>query len=285
MAIPYIHGQTIKPDLINVLGTVTFTDGTNVGIQANQQQCEAYGYTYNQETGTCSAFKVSTQLQTSIRNENNFIQGRGNETEIGTNNTYIMGENNTVKGASRNNIIIGSGNEIQNGIDNAIVFGTRADNTTKNSIVLGGNQGSDNLGERQAIHLMYGTQTTQGTEVNSYLNNTIDSFFVVPDNTIFYFHADVIAVRVGHTGEEPPEGSLGDYASWVERGVIINKRGTVTVNREKDPIKSDGVVTDWRPRSDASGTNFIINVRGETNTTIEWNCYVRMTEIRTGVTL
>jgi len=282
MAIPYIHGQTIKPDQINVLGTVTFTDGTNVGIQANQQQCEAYGYTYNQETGTCSAFKVSTQLQASIRNENNFIQGRGNQTEIGTNNTYIMGENNTVKGISRNNIIIGSGNEIQNGVDNAIVFGTRADNTTKNSIVLGGNQGSDNLGERQAIHLMYGTQTTQGAEVDSYLNNTTDLYFVVPEDSIFYFHADVIAVRVGGESEE---GDVGDYASWVERGVIINQRGSVSVNREKDAIKSNGTVTDWRPRSDASGTNFIIMVRGETDTTIEWNCYVRMTEIRTGVTL
>ena len=283
MAIPYLHGQTIKPYSISSLGTVIFTNGKVNNLIANQQQCEAYGYTYNQETGTCSAFKVSTQLPANIRNENNFIQGRGNETETGTNNTYIMGENNTVKGTSRNNIIIGSGNEIQNGVDNPIVFGTRADNTTNNSIVLGGNQGSDTLGERQAIHLLYGAQTTQGAETESYLNNTIDSYFVVPENSIFYYHADVIAVRVGGEAEE---GGVGDYASWVERGVIINERGSVSVNREKDAIKSSGTVTDWRPRgADVSGTMFSIMVRGETNTTIEWNCYVRMTEIRTGVEL
>jgi len=282
MAIPFLNNQTLRPDTIDGLGNVFFTDGKSTGLDANQQQCEAYGYTYNKATGTCSAYVFNSLLEGSISNENNFVQGTGNATELGTNNTYIMGENNTVKGLSRNNIIIGSGNEIANGINNATVFGTKAEVITDNSIVLGGNQGSDNLGERQAIHLMYGTQTTQGSEVNSYLNNTVDNYFQPPNNSIFYFHADVIAVRVaGSAGE----GTVGDYASWVERGVLINQSGTLRINREKDPIKSNGSVTDWRPRSDVSGSNFIIHVRGETDTTIEWNCYVRMTQIQTSVAL
>jgi len=194
-----------------------------------------------------------------------------------------MGQANTTHGNNRSNIIIGSNNEIANGVNNANIFGTLGEITTDNSLVLGGNNGLDNLGERQAIHLMYGTQTEQGAEVESYLNNTTDSYFVVPENTILYYHADVIAVRVG--GVEA-EGSVGDYASFVERGVIIDQRGTVTVNREKDAIKSNGLVTDWRPRGDAINTNmFTIMVRGETDTTIEWNCYVRMTQIKTGVNL
>ena len=152
-----------------------------------------------------------------------------------------------------------------------------------NSIVLGGNQGADLLGERQAIHLMYGTSTEAGAETASFLNNTDGSYFVVPINTILYYHADVIAVRVGGESEE---GDVGDYASWVERGVIIDQRGVVTVNREKDAIKSNGTVTDWRPRGDAINTNmFTIMVRGETDTIIEWNCYIRMTQIKTGVNL
>jgi len=280
------NGYNIKPSEVLSSGQVIFTDGKNTTpIYPNQAACEAYGYTYNVATGSCEAYTFASKIETAILNENNVKYGTRNSTEAGTTNTIIMGQANTTKGNNRNNIIIGSSNEIENGVNNATVFGTKAEITTDNSIVLGGNQGSDNLGERQAIHLMYGTQTTQGAEVDSYLNNTIDSFFAVPSNTIFYFHADVIAVRVGHTGEEPPEGSLGDYASWVERGVVINKRGTVTVNREKDPIKSNGSVTDWRPRSVNSGTNFVIKVRGETNTTIEWNCYVRMTQIKTGVNL
>ena len=284
MSIPYTNTSPVKPKSIDALGNVTFTDGTN-DVFANQQQCESYGYTYNQETGTCSAYVLNTFLETSIRNENNFVQGTGNNTQTGTNNTYIMGENNTVQGVSRNNIIIGTGNEIENGINNAIVFGTKANAMNDNSIVLGGNQGTDILGERQAIHLMYGTRTTAGAEVDSYLNNTQDLYFQPPDNSIFYFHADVIAVRVGHAEGDPPAGSVGDYASWVERGVLINQSGTLSVNREKDAIKSNGTVTDWRPRSDVSGSNFIIKVRGETDVFIEWNCYVRMTQIQTSVAL
>tara|TARA_R110002020_G_scaffold115598_3_gene265667 strand:- start:730 stop:1581 length:852 start_codon:yes stop_codon:yes gene_type:complete len=281
----FINGYSIKPKEVLRSGQVIFTDGTDE-TNPNQAACEAYGYTYDVATGTCRAYTYSMGTQSAINNESNFIKGTNNNTESATTNTIIMGQGNTTKGSNRSNIIIGSSNEIQNGVSNATVLGFKGDAIVDNSIVLGGNQGSDNLGERQAIHLMYGTQTTQGAETESYLNNTIDNYFIVPENTILYYHADVIAVRVGHTGEEPPEGSLGDYASWVERGVIIDKGGTVTVNREKDAIKSSGVVTDWRPRGTSINTNmFTIKVRGETNTTIEWNCYIRMTQIKTGVNL
>ena len=47
MAIPYLNGYTIKPAKINSLGIVEFTDGTN-SVTPNEQQCQAYGYTYEQ---------------------------------------------------------------------------------------------------------------------------------------------------------------------------------------------------------------------------------------------
>ena len=194
--IPFLPGYLIKPKSINSLGEVTFTDG-KVEATPNQQQCEAYGYTYNKANGTCSAFNFTPLLPLNALNENNNIQGSGNTTEVGTNNTYIMGENNTVKGLSRNNIIIGSNNEIANNINNAFVFGTKGNVTTDNTTVLGGNKGSDDLGERQSIQLLFGVTTTDGTNTHSFLNNTTDSYFPVPENTILYFHADVIAVRIG----------------------------------------------------------------------------------------
>ena len=89
----------------------------------------------------------------------------------------------------------------------------------------------------------------------------------MPENTILYFHADVIAVRIGGVAS----GNVGDYASWVERGVIINKSGTVTVNRERDMVKRSGTnVNSWQPTGIATGTNFAIRVRGYTGETIEW---------------
>ena len=279
--IPYLTGFTVKPLSTSQIGVVTFTDGTN-NITPNQLQCEAYGYTYDKASGTCSAFRYSTNLITNFANENNKTYGTGNSTETGTNNTIVMGENNTVKGLSRNNIIVGNQNEIANSVNNAFVYGTLGEATANNSIVLGGNAPTDNLSERQSIHLMYGTQTTAGSTVDSYLNNISGNYFTIPDNTAMYFHADVLAVRVGGTSEA---GSAGDFASWVERGVIKKKKGTLSIERERDAIKSSGTVSAWRPTATVDGTNFIMDVRGATDVTIEWASNIRFTQIKTGVAL
>jgi len=278
--IPYLTGFDVKPSFTSSLGVVTFTDGTN-SLRPNQLQCEAYGYTYDKASGTCSIFRHNTSLNSSFSNERNKLQGTGNTTETGTNNTYIIGENNTVKGFSRNNIVVGNNNEIANGVNNANVYGTLGEATADNSIVLGGNVAADLLGERQSIQVIYGIQTTNGTNTISYLNNTTDKLLAVPENAVMYFHADVIAVRVGGTGT----GSVGNYASWVERGVIINESGTLSIKRERDAIKSNGPVTNWQPTAIVSGTNFAMRVRGATDVTIEWCSNITFTQIKTGVAL
>ena len=281
--IPYLSGFDVKPSSTSSLGIVTFTDGTN-DITPNQLQCEAYGYTYNKADGTCSTFRYNTNLNRSFSNESNKLQGANNTTETGTNNTQIIGENNTVKGLSRNNIIVGSKNEIANGVNNANVYGTLGEATADNSIVLGGNVATDLLGERQSIQVLYGTQTTNGTNTVSYLNNTTDKLLAVPENAVMYFHADVVAVRVGGT-DTSGGGAVGDFASWVERGVIINKSGTLSIERERDAIKHSGHTTNWQPTGIVSGTNFAMRVRGHADTTIEWCSNITFTQIKTGVTL
>ena len=276
----FLSGFNVKPSSISPIGTVTFTDGTN-DLTPNQIQCEAYGYIYNKVTRTCSAFKYSTNLDRNISNTNNKINGAGNTTLPNTDNTYIIGQKNTVRGDSTNNIVVGTQNEIANGVSNANVYGTLGEATANNSIVLGGNVAADLLGERQSIQVIYGVQTTNGTNTVSYLNNTTDQLLAVPENAAMYFHADVIAVRVGGTGT----GNLGDYASWVERGVIINESGTLSINRERDAIKSNGTVSNWQPTGIVSGTNFAMRVRGATDVTIEWCSNITFTQIKTGVAL
>jgi len=276
-----IKGFTAAPVGTSATGLVFFSTIAGDNLIPNQAQCEAYGYTYNEATGTCRAFEYSASLQVNTINESNFIQGANNTTATGTNNTYIMGESNTVKGMSKNNIIVGNQNEIENGVNNANVFGTLGEATADNSIVLGGNAPTDTLSERQSIHLMYGTQTTAGSTVDSYLNNISGNYFTIPENTAMYFHSDILAVRVGGTGA----GSAGDFASWVERGVVINKSGTLSISKERDTIKSSGTVTNWRPTTTVDGTNFIIDVRGATDVTIEWASNIRFTQIKTGVAL
>ena len=279
-SIPFLTGFTVKPLSVSALGVVSFTDGARE-ITPNQLQCEAYGYTYNKASGTCSIFRFNTNLNRSFNNSNNSTKGAQNVTETGTNNTLIMGESNTVKGFSRNNIIIGSNNEIANGVNNANVFGTFGEATADNSIVLGGNAGTDISGKRQAIQLLYGTQTTDGTVVDSYLNNTSGSYFVVPENTAIMFEADILALRVGGTGA----GSVGDYKSWIETGVVINKSGTLTVDSSTISHSSSGSTGGWDAESTVSGTNYIISVEGAADKTIEWVSNIRFTQLKAGVTL
>ena len=278
--IPYLTGFTVKPASISELGTVTFTDGTN-NVTPNQLQCEAYGYTYNQVTGTCSTFRYNTNLNRAVANENNKTFGSGNSTQTGTNNTLVMGENNTVRGFSRNSIITGNQNEIANGVNNANVSGTLGEVTADNSKVLGGNANGDTLGERQAIQLLYGTQTTDGTVSHSYLNNTSGSYFVVPENTAIMFEADILALRVGGTAA----GSVGDYKTWIETGVVINKSGTLTVDSSTISHSNSGSTGGWNAESTVSGTNYIISVEGATDKTIEWVSNIRFTQLKAGVTL
>jgi len=277
--IPFRNGFDLAPYEIDATGIVTFTDGIATNIIPNQLQCEAYGYTYDRAEGVCRAQSFTMGLDSA--NVSNTAKGNGNTFELGTDNTSVIGENNTIRGLSRNNIIVGNQNEIANSVNNAFVYGTLGEATANNSIVLGGNAPTDNLSERQSIHLMYGTQTTAGSTVDSYLNNISGNYFTIPDNTAMYFHADVLAVRVGGTGT----GSAGDFASWVERGVVINKSGTLSIERERDSIKSSGTVTNWRPTTTVDGTNFIIDVRGATDVTIEWASNIRFTQIKTGVAL
>jgi hypothetical protein len=280
-SIPYLTGFAVKPLSVSAIGVVSFTNGSRE-VTPNQLQCEAYGYTYNKAAGTCSIFRFNTNLNRNVANENNRTYGAGNSTETGTNNSLVMGESNTIKGFSRNNIIIGNNNEISNGVNNANVFGTLGESTADNSIILGGNEATDTLGERQSIQLLYGVQTTGADAVDSYLNNTVGSYFVVPENTAIMFEADILAVRVGGTAGA---GAVGDYKSWIETGVVINKSGTLSVDSSTISHSSSGTTGGWDAVSTVSGTNYIMTVEGAADTTIEWVSNIRFTQLKTGVTL
>jgi hypothetical protein len=284
MSIPYLHGYSVKPAKVDPLGSVTFTDGTNE-IIPNQQQCEAYGYTYNQATGSCDAFVFSTTLSRSLNNQNNRIQGSGNVVETGTENTTIVGENNTVKGVSRNNIIAGINNEIQNSINNNVVFGVGGDGVFDSAMIFGGNNQSDRPGTRQTITLIYGGQTTDNSTVDIYPNNetTVLKYFKPQVNRVYYYQSETLAVRVaGSSGS----GAVGDFKSWVERGVVkCNNAGTLSIDRSRTSPADSGTTTGWSPINAVTGSKFQQTVKGASNMTIEWVSTIRLMQLFTGVSL
>ena len=286
--IPYLIGYSIKPKSVSVTGTVTFTDGTN-DIIPNQQQCEAYGYIYDISTGTCMAYQYNTNINKSIVDENNNIQGSDNSVQTGTNNTYIMGENNTVRGLSRNNVIAGVNNEIKNNINNTAVFGVGGDSIFNNAMIFGGNNQDDRAGTRQTIKLMYGCQTTNNSTVDSFPNNGSSTgisnlvFFEPQINRVYYFQSETLAVRVGGSSGS---GAVGDFKAWVERGVVKNAGGTLSIDRSRtSPADNGGALSGWSPINAVSGSNFRQTVKGANNMTIEWVSTIRFMQLFTNAVL
>ena len=61
-------GFKIKPKEVASDGRVKFTDGTN-DIVPDQISCEAYGYKFDNSTGTCYAFKNKIQLEEQLKED------------------------------------------------------------------------------------------------------------------------------------------------------------------------------------------------------------------------
>jgi len=273
-------GYKVKPKEINNLNDVIFEEFNGEGsfsdVIPTEDDCNGYGFIWVDDKCKLVNNNISFISNPQISKPNN-------NTEIHKNANYIsvIGVNNKLSIGNTNDLIVGSDNIILDEVRNTIVSGTKAEATTDNSIVLGGNAPDDNLAERQFSTMMYGRYTTNGSTQSSYLNNTTSNFYQVPTDTAMYFHAEAIAVRVGGTGT----GNIGDYGSYVQRGVVINKSGVLSVNSERDNIRHSGTTSTWRTSGNVSGTSFYIGVRGATNVNIEWSISIRFTEIRTGVAL
>ena len=281
-----LNGQIMKPAFVSGNGIVVFTvSGTDTtdAVVPNRETCEKYGYTYDETTSTCYAFKRSVNVIKSELKQSNDDRGSGNDIKSGVINNDIRGGNNTLNGLNRNDITVGDENTLASGVNNTVTIGQLANVTTSNSLYIGGNTDGDLLGERQSIQLIYGCQTTGTANVSSGINNVSGVRYVIPDNCIIYFHADTIAVR---TAGSSGTGAVGDYASYVERGVIINKSGTASIQRERDTIKTSGTVTNWRILAAVgSGNTLALQCRGNTNQTLEWCMNVTITQITTNVSL
>tara|TARA_R110002153_G_scaffold3274_1_gene16079 strand:- start:1759 stop:2613 length:855 start_codon:yes stop_codon:yes gene_type:complete len=279
-------GYTVRPKEVNNLSQVIYEeyygDGGLQDVLPTSDECTGYGFVFNDIDTRC--YIVTNPLTFTTPNPlSNLSIARGSNF-IGTNtrDNVISGINHILYGNNYSNIISGDNHSLENLVSNSSISGSKGIATVDNSVVIGGNAVADRIGERQSIQLMYGIQTLNGTNTVSFLNNTTDSLFAIPENSVMYFHADIIAVRVGGVHGT---GAVGDYGSWVERGVIINKSGVLSINRERDTIKSSGTVTNWQPTGIVSGTDFAMRVRGHTDMTIEWCSNITFTEIKTGVSL
>ena len=80
-------------------------------------------------------------------------------------------------------------------------------------------------------------------------------------------------------------GAVGDFKSWVERGVVKNAAGSLSISRSQTAIVDSGTTSGWSAENTVSSTNFRLLVTGARQMTLEWIATIRITEIRTSVTL
>ena len=276
--IPYLSGYLVKPYTTNALGVVTFTDGTNISIKPNQQQCEAYGYTYDKETGSCKTFDYNTNLGNNLLNQNNNVQGSNNVTATGTNNSYIMGENNTISGIGRNNIVIGSNHEISNGINNASIFGNYGIAQRQGEVVVGGGGFSGaGIGNAQSSTIALTGTTTDATATSLFVNGNTSTTIIARATTTGSFQgfeANVIGVR---TGGSSGSGAVDDRIFLRATGIVYLKVG----NQSVATLGSFGTVTGWTTAIAFSGTNdMFLQVTGAANMNISWSCTLNLYELK-----
>jgi hypothetical protein len=279
--IPYITGFTVKPLSTSGLGVVTFTDGTN-DITPNQLQCEAYGYTYDKASGTCSIFRYNTNLNRSFDNANNNTQGAGNTTETGTNNTYIMGENNTVKGMSRNGQITGNGNVISNGINNAQVSGVMGKAIRQGEAVLGGGSYGVGAGYTQSSKVQLSVKTTDETPTKLYAQDIVGEYITLQANSILGYEIYVTRLETGGAS-----GTAGQFSYRKNNGAVrVTDAGAIiiydfqTKNIAKKGVNASFQIVDSTTASIPSITVEVTDRAGVNNL---WSATVYLHELATNI--
>ena len=273
----YKKGFTVKPRSISGIGVVTFTDGTN-DLMPNEIQCEAYGYTYNRASSTCTAFTHSTNVVSSFNNEENKTYGNNNTTERGTSNTLIMGDNNTVKGLSRNNLIIGNNNEVAHGVNNATILGNYGEAQRDGEVVIGGGAfGGEGIGYGQTSIISLSGTTTNADPLNLFVNNSDSNTIIARGSTSSFqgFEMNVLGVRVGGSAAA---GAVNDRIYLQATGLVYLKDlqgGTVRTQG------AYGTTTGWTSIVVFSGTNDMhVSVTGVADMNINWSATLNLYEMK-----
>ena len=286
----YLSGYTVKPGRVTVTGEVLFTDGTNE-VLANQLQCEAYGYTYNNASGTCSAYRINTNLPINVSNINNRINGAGNTTELGTNNVQINGTNNTTKGINSNCFINGSDNEIANGVNNATVLGSGGKASSNGEFTIGGGLFVKGVVEadRKVSVVNLSGMTLDNTATNLTVNGDGTNYINVNLNSIVGFEIYITRFETGGGSS----GTAGNYSYRNIKGVVrIDNAGAMlfivgyTRNIAKYDSGGGGGVNGTAAMISLATTppKITIQVSDRNNVTNVWSATVTLHELTSNIT-
>jgi len=268
----YKKGYNIKPKKVLSTGEILFTDGTN-DVIPNQLACEAYGYTYNTATNTCTAFKYDSTLDKKFNNIHNNV--RGGTTEYGTKNTLLNGQQNVTKGNNFNNIINGEKHQIEIDAKNCnLLAGSYGNIQNQGEVVIGGGGFGTTLALAQTSFVQQSGITSDGTQTSLYTQYITNKFIEKVANSVIGFEANVIGVNTG-----VGEGSAGDYGYVQITGAVKFTNGLAsTYHQTTTNIVAPGTsgLNISAVMKDATATSFGIAVTGLEETRIQWTASIRL---------
>jgi len=267
----YKKGFNIKPKEVLRTGEILFTDGTNE-VVPNQSACEAYGYTYNSATGTCTAFKYDSTLDRKFNNIHNNV--RGGTTEYGTKNTILNGQQNVTKGNNFNNIINGEKHQIELGAKNSnLLAGSYGNIQNQGEVVIGGGGFGSTLALAQTSFIQQSGITTDATETSLLTQNLSSAYIQKVKNSVIGFEANVIGINYGG------EGEVGEYGYVQVTGAVKFTNGLASTYHQTtthivQPGHSGMNIT--AQMIDVTATQFGIAVTGLAETRIQWTASIKL---------
>jgi|TARA_R110002020_G_scaffold448292_1_gene661029 hypothetical protein len=284
--ITYKRGFLVKPYSFKD-GNVLFTDGTNNDLVVDQKTCECYGFTYNQSTGTCSAFVSTPKLQNSFTALDNKTIGAENRIDSANMNTQIIGNQNIMKG-NTNMLMVGSEHEAESFFKNGSVLGgSRALINREAEVVLGGGIKKQQLvdGEttftvnsrRQTSFIELSGVTIDNTATNLTIQGDGSSFINVQNNSIIGYDIYITRLELGGTS-----GTAGNYSYRNIRGAVkINQTGVMSFivgfsrNIAKVGVNGTTIMADSTTGGIAS---ISVNVQDRNNVHNLWSAAVTLHE-------
>ena len=278
----YKKGFNIKPKKVLSTGEIRFTDGTN-DVIPNQLACEAYGYVYNSNTGTCNAFEFNTTLDRKFYDIHNNVSG--GTTENGTRNTLINGQESVTKGNNFNNIINGEKHQIENSINNSIILGgSYGQIKNQGEVVIGGGgfQEALGLGLSQQSFIQQSNKTLDATETALLTQYLPLTYIQKVANSVIGFEANVIGVNYGG------EGEVGEYGYFQLTGAVQFTNGLVSDYHQTVlalvPHGHSGLNLTGEMK-DVTATSFGVHVTGIAGTRIQWTASIKLWQNKLQITI
>ena len=266
-------GYKIKPTHIQADGAVLFTNGTTQ-VVPNQKACEAYGYKYDKETGTCSSFVFNTEFDYHFNNISNTSLGEQNRFTDGTINTQLLGSENLTKGNNNNCLITGNKNEIEKDINNAVVLGKHGKATHNSEFCVGGGGFNSEAGLLQYSVLQVSGKTTSTSDVDLYIEGNDDrsNEILLPANSVTTYEIWLSGLVTGGSS-----GTPGNYETYEYHGTIrCADNGTLTHNAKISRLLGRTGSLGTQTIDTSTAYTLKIQIAGQNNVNCSWHAVVKL---------